>query len=165
MTRNDGVCKGTPRGVKGEAIHEEALVLSEKRLALLRAVLERIIPADDFAGACAAGVDEYVIRLLRTDGESELPAIRDGLDGLEAEAQARTGKGFCELAEREQDDLLKLIEAGDVKAAWGPPPGTWFMRVVAMAMEGYYSDPGNGGNRGEVSWKMIGYDPGASRHV
>jgi hypothetical protein len=131
---------------------------------ILRAVLDRIIPQDEFAGACAAGVDEYVLRLLRTDGAAELPAIRDGLDGLESEARTHAGKGFCELPAREQDDILRLIEAGSVQAKWGPPPEVWFGRVVAMAMEGYYSDPGNGGNKGEVSWKMIGYEPGASRH-
>jgi hypothetical protein len=140
-------------------------VFSEKQLAVLRAVLDRIIPADEFAGATAAGVDEFVLRLLKTDAQGDVAAMRDGLDGVEAEAKARKGKGFCDLAAAEQDELLKLIEAGDVQAAWGPPPAMWFTRVIALAMEGYYSDPGNGGNKGEVSWKMIGYDPGASRHV
>jgi hypothetical protein len=138
--------------------------MTDERLRNLRAVLDRIVPEDEFAGACAAGVDEYVLRLLRTDGSAEVAAMRDGLDGLEAEARARAGKGFCDLPAREHDEILKLIEAGDVKASWGPPPQIWFERVVAMAMEGYYSDPGNGGNKGEVSWKMIGYDPGAARH-
>jgi hypothetical protein len=30
---------------------------------------------------------------------------------------------------------------------------------VELAHEGYYADPGNGGNRDAVSWRMIGYDP------
>jgi gluconate 2-dehydrogenase gamma chain len=30
--------------------------------------------------------------------------------------------------------------------------------LVNHTMEGFYSDPGNGGNRDAVSWKMIGFE-------
>ena len=29
--------------------------------------------------------------------------------------------------------------------------------MVEHVLEGFYADPGNGGNRDAVSWKMIGY--------
>src|SRR6185312_5339540 len=101
------------------------------RVKILRAVLDRLIPADEFLGATGAGVDGYVVRLLETDAIGEVDAIRDGLDGVDAEAKARAGKGFCELAGREQDEVLKLVEKGEVQAKWGPPPAMWFERVVA----------------------------------
>ncbi len=31
--------------------------------------------------------------------------------------------------------------------------------LVRLTAEGYYGDPGNGGNREAASWQMIGYDP------
>jgi hypothetical protein len=140
-------------------------LLSDHQLTTFRAILDRIIPADDFPAATGAGVDQFILRLLKTDAVDDLPAVRDGLDAIDAEAKAQNNQLFTKLTESQRDDLLKKIEAGDVKAAWGPPPAMWFTRVIAMAMEGFYSDPGNGGNLNEVSWKMIGYDPGASRHV
>ena len=33
-----------------------------------------------------------------------------------------------------------------------------FARLVELAHEGFYADPGNGGNRDAVSWRMIGYE-------
>ena len=30
-------------------------------------------------------------------------------------------------------------------------------RLVNHAAEGYYADPGQGGNRNRVSWRMIGF--------
>ncbi|MCM0019663.1 MAG: GMC family oxidoreductase N-terminal domain-containing protein, partial [Tagaea sp.] len=35
----------------------------------------------------------------------------------------------------------------------------WFARLCDLAAEGFYADPGNGGNDGGVSWRMIGYEP------
>ena len=32
-----------------------------------------------------------------------------------------------------------------------------FPGLIIHAIEGYYSDPGNGGNHDSISWQMIGY--------
>ena len=52
-----------------------------------------------------------------------------------------------------------------MRAAWSTDPAAWFTQLVAFAMEGFYADPGNGGNKGEISWKMIGYDPGSAAQM
>ena len=37
-------------------------------------------------------------------------------------------------------------------------PVAFFQTAVEHAMEGFYSDPGNGGNHDGVSWRMIGFE-------
>jgi hypothetical protein len=130
----------------------------------LRAVLERIIPADEFAGACEAGVDGFVIGLLDRELKDKAQAIAAGLDALQAESKARHGIEFTALDAAAQDELLATIESTQTKTPWTTDPAAWFSQLITLAMEGFYSDPSNGGNKNEVSWKMIGYDPGKARH-
>jgi hypothetical protein len=118
-------------------------------LELLRALLDRLIPADDFAGAVAAGVDDYVLRMLAGDLAPRLPAVSAGLRDLDSAAAARHGREFAALSASEQDLLLQDMGSGSA----------FFNLMVTLAAEGYYADPGNGGNRDRVSWKMVGYDP------
>jgi hypothetical protein len=73
---------------------------------------------------------------------------------LDAAAVAAGGVGFPELDVAAQDTLLARVEAGDVSAELA----RCFALLVAHTMEGYYSDPGNGGNRDAVSWRMIGFE-------
>ena len=77
-----------------------------------------------------------------------------GLDALDGEAIARFGRGFAALHAAEQDDVLRVAESGSTIASWPVEPSTFFTLLVDSTAEGYYGDPGNGGNRGEVSWKM-----------
>jgi hypothetical protein len=63
---------GVPR-----ANRERALTAGETTA--LRALLDRLIPADEFAGALAAGVDRYVLGQWRGDCAAEAPALLAGL--------------------------------------------------------------------------------------
>ena len=119
--------------------------MNAQRQSVLRAVVDRVIPGDEFASGCAAGVDGFILRLLAGDSRNDLEMVEAGLDALESQ-------GFGGLGAAGQDDVLRSVENQK-----------WFERIVEMAMEGFYGDPGNGGNKGEVAWKMIGYDPGRAR--
>ena len=55
----------------------------------LRAVVDCLIPPDDFPGAYDAGVCDYLKRLFRTDLASQSGFFRAGIEGIEAEALAR----------------------------------------------------------------------------
>jgi hypothetical protein len=46
--------------------------------------------------------------------------------------------------------------AGQVVHRWPVDPAQFFADVVQHVSEGYYADPGNGGNRNEAAWHMIG---------
>ena len=129
-------------------------------LAPLRAALDRVIPADEFPGAWAAGAGHYLLRQLAGDAASLVPVITAGLRALESEAEARHGTPFAALEVPQQDAVLADVEQGTVQTAWTVPPRAFFAALLSLANEGYYGDPGNGGNREMVSWRMIGYRPG-----
>jgi hypothetical protein len=131
--------------------------MTERQLGTLRAAADRIIPPDETCGAAEAGAAEFILRLLSSDLSGEWETYLEGLDGIDREADARLGRAFTALTAEEQDTILKGIEADCVKAAWTISPRKFFQMLVEHVLEGFYADPGNGGNRDAVSWKMIGY--------
>jgi gluconate 2-dehydrogenase gamma chain len=119
------------------------VALEPSELLTLRAALDRIIPEDDFPSATELGCDDYIERLMHrqfwlTD------AYRAGLGLLDV---LSAPKRFCELDLAAQDAALIKLEGN-----------AFFDLVVQHAMEGYYSDPGNGGNRDGLAWKMVGFE-------
>jgi choline dehydrogenase-like flavoprotein len=117
----------------------------------LRALVERIVPADDFPSGWQAGVGDFVQRMLEGDLADRAASITAGLDGLDTEARARhDDTPFAQLPEDAQDALIADLLAGDRLQG--------FLRLmIGLTMHGYYGDPGNGGNRDAVSWDMVGY--------
>lgn len=115
------------------------------RLETFRAVLDRIIPRDDFPSATDNGVDRFILALLAAGLIADPEAIRSGLCALDG----RTSTAFEALTLDEQDRLLAECDGE-----------AWFGVVCELAAEGFYADPGNGANPGAISWQMIGYRPG-----
>jgi gluconate 2-dehydrogenase gamma chain len=151
--------------------------------AFIEAACERLIPADATGpGALQAWVPNYLDkqlggawgageRLYRsgpwqpgtpsqgyqlpfTPGELFHTALR----AIDAEVSA-DGRIFAELPPEQQDAYLKSLEAGG-KDLNGVPSETFFAMLLAMTIEGYFSDPVYGGNKDMAAWKMIGF-PGA----
>jgi gluconate 2-dehydrogenase gamma chain len=100
-------------------------------------------------GAREAGTTDFVL------GEAELGGA-SGVDALvaraavldSAAAAAWPGQAFATLDAASQDAVLAGLEhAGSPAFAW----------LVEIAMEGFYGDPRHGGNRGGVSWELIGF--------
>lgn len=133
-------------------------MLTTKQEAVLRAVIERIVPADDFPGGWEAGAGDYLQNQWERDLATFLPLYRGGLDALDAEAQASANTDFAQMEHPAQDALLARVEKGRVATAWLVDPVVFFRNLVEHTMEGFYSDPGNNGNRNTVSWKMIGFE-------
>ncbi len=66
------------------------------------------------------------------------------------------GKDFGEITEAQRDEVLNGLGTGTVST--GPlPPGLFLDLLYQNVMEGFFSDPAYGGNRGKAAWKMIGY--------
>jgi hypothetical protein len=133
-------------------------MLSARQVELLHALVNRVIPPDEDPGGWEAGVGEYLFRQFERDLKSLLPMYVLGLDALDAEAQAIYRLSFDHLPTLVKDELLTRIEAGKVVTLWSVNPVIFFNTVVAHCAEGYYADPGNGGNIGGVSWSMIGFE-------
>lgn len=133
-------------------------MLTSSHWNILRSLMNRIIPPDEFPDAWEAGVGDYLARQFERDLRSQVEAYQLGLEALEAESQAFAGKGFTELDASTQDAILTRIETGHVVLSWPVDPIGFFHMVIEHVMEGYYSDPGNGGNRDSVAWRMIGFE-------
>jgi hypothetical protein len=133
-------------------------MLTPEQTAILRAAIGRIIPPDDFPGGWEAGAGDYLLRQLQRDLQPLAELYSAGLDSLDAEARSMAGANFAALGQEAQDALLGAIERGDVTTVWPVDPAMFFRYLVEHAMEGFYSDPGNGGNSGAVSWRMIGFE-------
>lgn len=131
--------------------------LSPAQWQTLQALIDCIIPADDFPSGWQAGVGDYLAGQFARDLVALVPSYQQGLDALEAEALAQYGAGFGALAPTTQSNLLIAIDAGAVRAAWPIDPVAFFRMVVEHTHEGYYSDPSNGGNRNGIGWDMVGY--------
>ena len=115
-------------------------MFSQQEQALLRAVIDRLMPADDFPSATGFGADNFILKILDGDAEHLHEPIRYGLGELDR-------LGFLALDPNEQDNALA-----------GLAHQPWFERLVELTAEGVYADPGNGGNRDAASWTMLGYE-------
>lgn len=121
--------------------------MTEQQWETLEAVVNRIIPADDWPGGWDAGVGDYLTRQFAGDLQGCVATYRAGLEALERDAEAMGQTRFAMLPPDTQDALLARIETG-----------AFFRMAVEHAMEGFYADPGNGGNRDGVAWRMIGFE-------
>jgi len=133
-------------------------MLTTRQVEILEALVNRIIPADEYPGGWEAGVGDYLFRQFGRDLKHALPVYALGLEALDGEAQAVYQMGFVGLPETTQDELLGRIEAGKMTTVWAVDPVAFFRMAAEHCAEGYYSDPGNGGNKDSVSWRMMGFE-------
>ena len=124
----------------------------------MRAVVDCLIPPDDYPGAYEAGVCDYLERLYQTDLASQLEFCAAGLDCVDTESRFRFATAFADLTPDLQSSILQAIETGNVLALWPISPTQFFNLLVTTTAEGYYSDPQQGGNRGSISWEMTGFE-------
>jgi gluconate 2-dehydrogenase gamma chain len=111
------------------------------------AICERIIPADKDPGARQAGVVNFIDLQLTKHHRRYQGAYRKGIAGVDAVSRKRFGKPFAELPSERQIEVLTDVENNDAE---------FFGLIRTHTMQGFYGDPRHGGNRGAVSWKMLG---------
>ena len=133
-------------------------MLDEQQLDTLKALVNAIIPADDWPSGWQAGVGDYLLAQFARDLADCLPIYVQWLTALDAEARALCQRPFAELNLAERTRLLESIEQGQVKTAWPMDAAAFFQQIVEHCIEGLYSDPGNGGNKNGVAWDMIGFE-------
>jgi gluconate 2-dehydrogenase gamma chain len=75
-------------------------------------------------------------------------------------AKSSSGRAFKELSQAAQDALLRQMELGSLALAGPVTSKAFFAMFLQNVLEGYFSDPIYGGNKGGAAWKMIGF-PGA----
>ena len=91
----------------GSAPYTPAFFTSAEYATLAR-LTDVIIPTTDTPGASAAGVPEYIDRVVSLNKENQ-PLMRQGLTWLEQEARARYSQEFAALSESQQVAILQPL--------------------------------------------------------
>lgn len=131
----------------------------------LCAICARIVPQspDRAETAPLAAMVDDKMHSNSGDGyrDVRLPPMREawrrGLAAIDAEASSRHGRRFHALTPALQDDLLRLVQNGDVRdRAWRDLPAKLFFnkRVLHDVVSSYYAHP--------RSWNEIGFGGPAS---
>jgi gluconate 2-dehydrogenase gamma chain len=134
--------------------------LDEEEIRLLDALVEQIIPTDDFPGGKWANVSNFIDKQLTTYYRHLQPAYRNGLSAFEKTVIQQEGKRYEELAFAEQTALLERMESGKFPGAYWQdhPPADFFNMIRQHALQGFYGSPIHGGNRDYISYHMLGLD-------
>src|SRR3569832_506695 len=159
------------------------LFFSANEAAFIEAAVDRLIPPDSLGpSAREAGVPQYIDmqlagawgagkRLFRSGPWQpgtpqqgyQLPytpaeLFRNALRGIVLDLQ-KAGHKFDQMDGAAQDTYLTRLQNGSFDLE-GVPAKTFFESLLAMTIEGYFSDPVYGGNAGMAAWAMSGF-PGA----
>lgn len=128
-------------------------VLTPEQAVEIDAITAQIIPTDDMPGAHEAGVVYFIDRALQTFASNQKDAVAGGL----AQVQAKTKElfpGIERFSAASSNQRIAVLKAIENTPAFG------LFRFATVV--GFFCDPSRGGNRGEVGWKLIGFD---SSHV
>lgn len=127
----------------------------------LQALIDRIIPADEYPSGWQAGVGDFIERILSTDLTARARFVEEGLGLLQQESRARhNGTDFVNLPHEAQDKIIEDLLAGKTAIDWMISATEFIMLIIRLSIQGFYSDPENGGNHDAISWKMINYHMG-----
>jgi gluconate 2-dehydrogenase gamma chain len=149
---------------------------SAREAAFIEAAVSRLIPKDELGpGALEAGVPAYIDRQLAGAWGAGERLYRGGPwrqgtpsqgyqlpytpAALFRNALRGTDPGFAGLPPHKQDEYLERLQKGALDLG-GVPSGVFFEALLEATVEGFFSDPIYGGNRGMAGWKLIGF-PGA----
>ncbi|SDX69372.1 gluconate 2-dehydrogenase gamma chain [Albimonas donghaensis] len=163
----------------------EAHFLTDAEFAVVDAMCARILPGDENdPGAREAGAAVFIDRQLASPwGRGELWYMQgpfsEGLptQGYQADftpaalyraaiaaveghcATAFDGRGFADLAEDEQDQVLTAMDE-ETLTFDHVPAKSFFDMMRENTIEGFFCDPIYGGNADMVGWRLVGF-PGA----
>lgn len=145
---------------------------TEKEALLVNAIIEQIIPTDDWLGARDAGVANFIDKQLVGPYARYQEKYRSGLVAVELSCMELYQRHFEELSVQGQTGFLKKMEAGkltfkqkkvnsngqDNKIWDGVSDRELFNLIRNHTMQGFYGSPRHGGNRNYESYRMIGLD-------
>lgn len=158
------------------------LYLGAEEARAVEAIAERLIPGDELGpGARDAGVATYIDRALAGFSRDLQLVYRLGLRELADHCSARYGAPFADLDAATQDEVVRrwlgpespppdddtredLLSPGRLAGSEDVPESPRLTRLFAVirehAVEGFFCDPGYGGNRDAVGWRLVNF-PGA----
>jgi gluconate 2-dehydrogenase gamma chain len=129
-------------------------VFTPPQVTLMEALVEQIVPADDFPGAKEAGAVRFIDHKLGGPyGRFFVARYESGLKEFSDVCRQQFHREFASLDSGEQSHFLEDVAA----KSHGESLHEFFQTVISDTFEGYYGTPEDGGNRDGASWKMIGF--------
>jgi gluconate 2-dehydrogenase gamma chain len=155
--------------------------LNGDEAAFIEAAVDTLIPPDELgSGAFELGVATFIDRQLNSgygrgdrmylqgpfiEGTpqqgyqlrmtpSEL--MRNGILDVNAHTRAKYQRTFDALSNEERIAVLEQLEKRQIELLT-VPTAIFFNLLYDLTMQGFFSDPLYGGNKGKASWKMIGF--------
>jgi hypothetical protein len=119
-------------GLMGQVLNTGTSVpIRPEQQALLAEVADVIIPTTDTPGAKAAGVDQFIVRVMRDcyirEDQEEFYA---GLARLDAECRTAHNKGFSEMAAPEKNEMIRQAARNNT---------AFFKTMKELTVAGYFS--------------------------
>ena len=136
-----------------------APVLDAEELRKIATIAELIIPQTDTPGAIAAGVPEFIHRIVAEwYTADERKSFLTGLNETDMESRARFGADFLTLASDRQASVLRALEAQTPYGARAARRryGPFFHQMKELTVLGYYTS--EIGSRAELPYRPV---PGA----
>jgi len=132
-------------------------VLAKEHRRTLEAFVDRLVPRDENGpSASECGVVSYIERSLADASATEKASFAEGLAAVDAFARGSHGGEFAELVPAKQDEVITAME-NNKASGFAPDSRTFFHQVRRLTLEGMFSDPFYGGNRGFGGWDLIRY--------
>jgi hypothetical protein len=119
-------------GLMGQVINTGGSVsVSADQQMLLAEVADTIIPTTDTPGAKAAGVEQFIVRVVRDCYQKdEQERFYAGLAKLDAESKAEHGKGFAELDAAARNEMVKRATVNN---------RDFFKEMKQLTVAGYFT--------------------------
>jgi hypothetical protein len=119
-------------GLMGQVINTGASVsVGAEQQILLAEVADVIIPTTDTPGAKAAGVEQFIVRVMRDCyPREEQEKFYAGLARLDADSRTAHGKGFAELDAAGKNEMVKLATGNNRE---------FFMLMKQLTVAGYFT--------------------------
>jgi gluconate 2-dehydrogenase gamma chain len=76
-----------------------------------------------------------------------------GLAALSRRSERMFKVPFAAATPAQQDELLAIFKDSPEKSG----EARWYEILVVLVLEGFLGDPSYGGNKGEVGWKLVGF--------
>jgi gluconate 2-dehydrogenase gamma chain len=124
------------------------------------AIAEQIIPADEWPGGRDSGVTNFIDKQLTGPYTRFQDIYRKGIAALQQSCGVRYHLKFENLKWDLQTLLLETMEAGGMKEPqWKDGFDQQFFNLVRdHSMQAYYGNPRHGGNKNNMSYKMLKLD-------
>jgi Gluconate 2-dehydrogenase subunit 3 len=134
-------------------IENMAFRLTANQDALIAEIAETIIPTTSTPGAKAAGVPDFIKKMLADCYEKKITTdVLKDMDKFEADCVAKYGKSFVSMSAAEKIEALKVAEKDGIAnkdkykkeaASWGTstlmPPNPFFLVMKELTVIGYFT--------------------------